>query len=167
MAYYKDSKEYKAKSIIQVQDIQYVAEARTEKRPGVFGLVTKDRTFYLQAIDGDVAEWISFLKVEKIEQKLSPPSSLLSIEAGKVSGYAVRKGKLRGKRWLVLRGSCVYVYKNEKEYELLDIIDLTDCLEFDILENGFQVSSKSKDYEFIINQEFDEWIAAFKTIQWQ
>lgn len=63
LSYYKNEKEYELLAIIQLQDITSIAHIPSTSRPLVFGLVTRSRTFYLQAPnEGLLQHWLNTLK---------------------------------------------------------------------------------------------------------
>ncbi|KAI8826794.1 uncharacterized protein EV422DRAFT_485807, partial [Fimicolochytrium jonesii] len=49
LAYYHSEKEYELLKIIDLHDIHAIAEVELKKRSNVFGIVTRGRTFYVQA----------------------------------------------------------------------------------------------------------------------
>lgn len=60
MAYYKDSKEYQVLRIIELEDIHAIAEVKLKRRQNVFGIVTKQKTFFLQCKDrAEFEVWLS------------------------------------------------------------------------------------------------------------
>ncbi|KAJ3034738.1 hypothetical protein HK097_004410, partial [Rhizophlyctis rosea] len=49
LCYYKNDKEYELLAIVNLPDVHAVAEVELKKRLNVFGVVTKQRTYYMQA----------------------------------------------------------------------------------------------------------------------
>ncbi|KAJ3162412.1 hypothetical protein HDU86_004892 [Geranomyces michiganensis] len=63
LAYYQNDKEYELLKIIDMRDIHAIAEVELKKRRNVFGLVTRERTYYIQAGSGREAEdWLRALR---------------------------------------------------------------------------------------------------------
>ncbi|KAJ3278803.1 hypothetical protein HK104_002008, partial [Borealophlyctis nickersoniae] len=63
LAYYKNEKEYELLGIVHLKDIHMTAEVELKKRQNVFGLVTKQRTYYVQAAsEQDMHEWVVALR---------------------------------------------------------------------------------------------------------
>ncbi|KAF9392600.1 hypothetical protein CPB97_000053 [Podila verticillata] len=99
-------------------------------------------------------------------------SSRTTLQEGQIlkSGYLMKKGeriKIWKKKWFVLRTSKLAYYKDNKEYELLRIIDIRD------VHRAAEVSVKHKSHVFVIltprrtftvqtkdQTEMQEWISA-------
>ncbi|KAJ3157690.1 hypothetical protein HDU89_000066 [Geranomyces variabilis] len=63
LAYYQNDKEYELLKIIDMSDIHAIAEVELKKRKNVFGLVTRERTYYIQAGSAREAEdWLRALR---------------------------------------------------------------------------------------------------------
>ncbi|KAI8619396.1 hypothetical protein BC830DRAFT_1104447 [Chytriomyces sp. MP71] len=82
LAYYKNEKEYELLNIIPLQNVTTVADVDLQRRSNVFGVVTRERTFYLQANGPtDMESWIFLLRESQREvQKLTggPPPPVRS-----------------------------------------------------------------------------------------
>ncbi|KAJ3189485.1 hypothetical protein HDU85_003116 [Gaertneriomyces sp. JEL0708] len=62
LAYYHNEQEYKLLNVINLKDIHAVAPVEMKKREHVFGLVTRERTYYIQApTDEHMREWLRAL----------------------------------------------------------------------------------------------------------
>lgn len=67
LAYYENEKEYQLLQTIDLRNVHTIAEVRV-KRPFVIGLVTPERTYYLQAASQkEMMEWITAIKVARRE----------------------------------------------------------------------------------------------------
>jgi pleckstrin homology domain-containing family A member 1/2 len=63
LCYYSDEKEYEILKIISLEKIHSVAYVETKKRPFVFALITKERTWYYQAEDhSEMETWIQTIR---------------------------------------------------------------------------------------------------------
>ncbi|KAJ3100948.1 hypothetical protein HDU97_001832 [Phlyctochytrium planicorne] len=82
LAYYKNEKEYELLKIIPLADVHTIAEVRDlKKRKNVFGVVTRQRTYYVMCDSKEqMDEWLSKLKeahrgVQRLLRKESNSSS--------------------------------------------------------------------------------------------
>ncbi|KAJ3238792.1 hypothetical protein HDU81_007181 [Chytriomyces hyalinus] len=79
LAYYKNEKEYELLNIIPLQNITTVADVDLQRRSNVFGLVTRERTFYFQASGPtEMESWIFLMReaqreVQKVTGGPPPP----------------------------------------------------------------------------------------------
>ncbi|KAJ3028823.1 hypothetical protein HDV00_010008 [Rhizophlyctis rosea] len=73
--YYKNEKEYELLAIINLKDVHRVAEVELKKREDVFGIVTKQRTYYVQAAsEAERNDWLAAIKATcKDAAKLMSP----------------------------------------------------------------------------------------------
>ncbi|TPX55135.1 hypothetical protein PhCBS80983_g05567 [Powellomyces hirtus] len=63
LAYYQSDKEYELLKIIDMNDIHAIAEVELKRRKNVFGLVTRERTYYIQAENAKTADsWLRALR---------------------------------------------------------------------------------------------------------
>ena len=144
LLYYKDEKEYELLGIIEFKDV--LALSKVEKTRGfVFAVVTKSKTFYLQAPDDSHFDhWIkslrdclnleiSFIEQSDLESDFDLPNELVpeskSLDIVLKSGYCKKQssslGKPFKKRWFVLRkNGLLTIYKNSGEYVAQTVIDL-------------------------------------------
>jgi hypothetical protein len=144
LLYYKDEKEYELLGIIEFKDV--VALSKVEKiRSFVFALVTKSKTFYLQAPDeSHFDHWmgslrdclnleISLIQQSDLESDFDLPNDSMveskSLDIVLKSGYLKKQssslGKPFKKRWFVLRkNGLLTIYKNSGEYVAQAVIDL-------------------------------------------
>lgn len=77
LAYYADEKEYEILNMIPLDQIHSVSAIELKKRLNVFGIVTKSRTFYLQAPSHEeMTNWIEQIKSAVIH---SFPEARLSV----------------------------------------------------------------------------------------
>ncbi|KAJ3364232.1 hypothetical protein HDU91_002665 [Kappamyces sp. JEL0680] len=77
LSYYKNEKEYETLNLIPLQKIHSVSAIELEKRQHVFGIVTKERTFYLQA--STKAEMESWIEQIRSAVRTSFPETRLSV----------------------------------------------------------------------------------------
>lgn len=83
LSYYEDEREYELLCIIPLCDVNAVAEVRTAKRQNVFGLVTAERTFYLQAENREeMTSWISVLKQDCFNLRVSKSEEMIAQQPG-------------------------------------------------------------------------------------
>lgn len=187
LLYYKDEKEYELLGIIEFKDV--VSLSKVEKaREFVFALVTKSKTFYLQAPDeAHFDHWMESLRsCLNLEISLIEPSDLesdeeipnfipiedspdLVIKSGYCKKQSNSLGKPFKKRWFVLRNNgLLTIYKNSGEYVAQTVIDLRSTvaiLDIDPLSKTHQFCFKIIDsggVEVIIScsslEERSEWM---------
>ncbi|KAJ3392164.1 hypothetical protein HDU84_004656 [Entophlyctis sp. JEL0112] len=81
LAYYKNEKEYEILNIIPLENVTTVADVDLANRSNVFGVVTRDRTYYLQASGPTEAEsWIFLLREaqREVQKVVGEPRPILS-----------------------------------------------------------------------------------------
>ncbi|CAO1636292.1 unnamed protein product [Parajaminaea phylloscopi] len=98
-------------------------------------------------------------------------------EATVKAGYLWKKGEKRKtwkKRWFVLRSSKLSYYKNEKEYQLLRYIDMSDVLSVAAIElkgrdNTFGIVTQRRAYYVKASNraEMEEWTTALNEVKTQ
>ncbi|KAI9342457.1 hypothetical protein DFJ73DRAFT_842570 [Zopfochytrium polystomum] len=80
LAYYKNEKEYELLKMIPIADIHTVAPVELKKRVLVFAIITRQRTYYIQAeSQRDMEAWISALRESQKEvEKMTggPPPAI-------------------------------------------------------------------------------------------
>ena len=177
LLYYKDEKEYELLGIIEFKDVVSLSKV-VRRRDFVFALVTKTKTFYLQAPDDShFKHWMESLRnclnleissLESSDSDLelsSPVQEQLenSIESVVKSGYLKKQsnslGKPFKKRWFVLRKNLLTIYKNSTEYVAQTVLDLklaVGILEIDPLSKTHQYCFKiidSTGLEIIVSCE--------------
>ncbi|TPX38837.1 hypothetical protein SeLEV6574_g07587 [Synchytrium endobioticum] len=73
LAYYKNDKEYVLLSIIDLADVHAIAEVTLKKRSNVFGLVTRQRSYFMQAPSKEACqEWLTVLRNRHAKIQHSP-----------------------------------------------------------------------------------------------
>ncbi|KAI9101193.1 hypothetical protein DFS34DRAFT_460420 [Phlyctochytrium arcticum] len=79
LAYYKNEKEYELLKVINLADIHAIAEVELKKRRNVFGLVTRERTYYVQATSReDMEGWLRPMRqAHKLLRKPTEPRPIL------------------------------------------------------------------------------------------
>lgn len=93
------------------------------------------------------------------------------------SGYLYKRGEKRKnwkKRWFVLRSAKLYYYKNEKEYQLLRFIDMTEVhtiasVELKKVEHCFGISTSKRQYYVRATsaKEMTSWVDALRDVREQ
>ncbi|PWN33647.1 PH-domain-containing protein [Meira miltonrushii] len=93
------------------------------------------------------------------------------------SGYLYKRGEKRKnwkKRWFVLRSAKLYYYKNEKEYQLLRFIDMTEVhtiasVELKKVEHCFGISTSKRQYYVRATsaKEMASWVDALRDVREQ
>jgi PH domain len=93
------------------------------------------------------------------------------------SGYLYKRGEKRKnwkKRWFVLRSAKLYYYKNEKEYQLLRFIDMTEvhtiaAVELKKVEYCFGISTSKRQYYVRATsaKEMQSWVDALRDVREQ
>lgn len=93
------------------------------------------------------------------------------------SGYLYKRGEKRKnwkKRWFVLRSAKLYYYKNEKEYQLLRFIDMTEVhtiapVELKKVEHCFGISTSKRQYyvRATTEKEMQSWVEALRDVREQ
>ncbi|KNC97321.1 uncharacterized protein SPPG_07250 [Spizellomyces punctatus DAOM BR117] len=91
-AYYQNDKEYELLKIIDLKDIHAIAEVELKKRKHVFGLVTRERTYYVQALSReDMEEWLRVLRTAQ-RQAHADASRAPSSSGTRNDGLTVQTG---------------------------------------------------------------------------
>ncbi|KAJ3140820.1 hypothetical protein HK100_008991 [Physocladia obscura] len=101
LAYYKNDKEYEILNIIPLENVTTVADVDLAHRNNVFGIVTRDRTYYLQASGPtEMESWTFFLReAQKEVQKISggPPAIRSRVLTNEVAIAGSPPGRTEGR----------------------------------------------------------------------
>lgn len=106
---------------------------------------------------------------------LSAPGADLQHETTVKAGYLYKRGEKRRtwkKRWFVLRSSRLAYYKNDKEYQLLRLIDLSDvhtvtAVELKRSQNGFGIVTPKRTFYIKAQDQVDmrDWITKLNQVR--
>jgi hypothetical protein len=112
------------------------------------------------------------------EEVMSPIEARVTLNEQLIkAGYLFKRqerrnvrGKHWKKRWFVLRSSKLAYYKDEKEYELIGIIDMSDVdtiAEVKRKPNVFGISTSKRKYYMKASdqKELDEWVKELNTVK--
>ncbi|KAJ3092526.1 hypothetical protein HK102_006303, partial [Quaeritorhiza haematococci] len=89
IAYYKNEREYELLHIIHLENVHAIAPVERKKRQNVFGVVTKQRTYFFQAFSPEeMEEWMSMLRKQKKEMQNNAAAGAGGAGLGTSTGVA-------------------------------------------------------------------------------